>query len=55
MDEAAEAAGLTPVAVEPAAAAGRGSPAPTRSGITMGWADPAALARAKGAPGAGTG
>ncbi|HXY40251.1 MAG TPA: crosslink repair DNA glycosylase YcaQ family protein, partial [Vicinamibacteria bacterium] len=37
VDEAAQAAGLTPVAVETAAA---------RSGITMGWADPAALALA---------
>jgi uncharacterized protein len=48
VDEAAEAAGLTPVAVAPAGAAGRGTPALTRSGITMGWADPAALAQANG-------
>ena len=47
VDEAAEAAGLTPVAVAPAAA-GRGDPTPARSGITMGWADPAALAQANG-------
>ena len=51
VDEAAEAAGLTPVAVDPAAAAGRTSPAPARSGITMGWADPVALARANGSAG----
>jgi len=50
VDEAAEAAGLTPVAVAPAAA-GRGKPTPTRSGITMGWADPAALAQATGGAG----
>ena len=49
VDEAAEAAGLTPVAVGPATAGGHSSPA--RSGITMGWADPAALALA--AAGAG--
>ena len=48
VDEAAEAAGLMPVAVDPAAAAGRTSPAPARTGITMGWADPVALARARG-------
>jgi uncharacterized protein len=47
VDEAAEAAGLTPVAVAPAAA-GRNDPTPARSGITMGWADPAALAQANG-------
>ena len=51
VDEAAEAAGLTPVAVDPAAAAGRAGPAPTRSGITMGWADPVALAQANGGAG----
>jgi hypothetical protein len=51
VDEAAEAAGLTPVAVAPAAAAGRGIPTPARSGITMGWADPAALAQASGGAG----
>ena len=50
VDEAAEAAGLTPVAVAPAAA-GRGDPTPARSGITMGWADPAALAQAHGGAG----
>jgi uncharacterized protein YcaQ len=47
VDEAAEAAGLTPVAVE-SRAAGRGNPAAARDGITMGWADPGALARAAG-------
>jgi uncharacterized protein len=47
VDEAAEAAGLTPVAVETAAGGGRKSTA-TRSGITMGWADPATLAQASG-------
>jgi uncharacterized protein YcaQ len=51
VDEAAEAAGLTPVAVGLAAAAGRGGPTPTRSGITMGWADPVALAQASGGGG----
>jgi uncharacterized protein YcaQ len=51
VDEAAEAAGLTPVAVDPAAATGRPRPAPARSGITMGWADPVALARANGGAG----
>jgi len=45
VDEAAEAAGLTPVAVAASAAAGRGDRA-TRSAPTMGWADPAALALA---------
>jgi uncharacterized protein len=50
VDEAAEAAGLTPVAVAPAAA-GRGNATPARSGITMGWADPAALAQADGGAG----
>jgi len=47
VDEAAEAAGLTPVAVG-SGAAGRGNPAAARDGITMGWADPGALARAAG-------
>jgi uncharacterized protein len=51
VDEAAEAAGLTPVAVDQATAAGRRGPAPTRSGITMGWADPVALAQANGGAG----
>src|SRR2546429_2016401 len=51
VDEAAEAAGLTPVAVDPAAAAGRAGPAPARSGITMGWADPVALAQANAGAG----
>jgi uncharacterized protein YcaQ len=50
VDEAAEAAGLTPVAVVPAAT-GRNDPTPARSGITMGWADPAALAQANGGAG----
>jgi uncharacterized protein len=44
VDEAAEAAGLTPVAVE-SAAGRRGDPA-APSALTMGWADPAALALA---------
>ncbi len=48
VDQAAEAAGLTPVAVEPAAAGGRSSSAPARSGAAMGWADPVALAQAGG-------
>jgi len=49
VDEAAQAAGLTPVAVE--SAAGRGNRT-ARSALTMGWADPAALALAgAGAPG----
>jgi uncharacterized protein len=48
VDQAAEAAGLTPVAVEPAAAGGRSRSAPARSGITNGWADPVALAQAGG-------
>jgi len=49
VDEAAQAAGLTPVAVE--GAAGRGNRT-ARSALTMGWADPAALAlAAAGAPG----
>jgi uncharacterized protein len=47
VDEAAEAAGLTPVAVG-TGAAGRASPPAARNGITMGWADPAALAQAAG-------
>src|SRR6266480_653713 len=47
VDEAAEAAGLTPVAVG-TGAAGRASPPAARNGITMGWADPAALAQAVG-------
>ncbi len=47
VDEAAEAAGLTPVAVGTAAAR-RGNPAAARNGITMAWADPAALAQAAG-------
>ena len=51
VDEAAEAAGLTPVVVDPAAAAGRAGPAPARSGITMGWADPVALAQANAGAG----
>ena len=51
VDDAAEAAGLTPVAVGHATAAGRGSPARTRSGITMGWADPVALAQVNGGAG----
>jgi uncharacterized protein YcaQ len=50
VDEAAEAAGLTPVAVV-AAPSGRNDPTPARSGITMGWADPAALAQANGGAG----
>ena len=45
VDEAAEAAGLTPVAVAASAAAGRGDRV-TQSAPTMGWADPAALALA---------
>ena len=45
VDEAADSAGLTPVAVGASAAAGRGDRA-TRSAPTMGWADPAALALA---------
>jgi len=49
VDEAAQAAGLTPVAME--GAAGPGSRT-ARSALTMGWADPAALAlAATGAPG----
>ena len=49
VDEAAQAAGLTPVAVE--SAAGRGNRT-ARSALTMGWANPAALALADaGAPG----
>ena len=49
VDEAAQAAGLTPVAVE--GAAGRGNRT-ARSALTMGWANPAALALADaGAPG----
>jgi uncharacterized protein len=44
VDEAAQAAGLTPVAVE-SAAGRRGNRAP-QSALTMGWADPAALALA---------
>jgi uncharacterized protein YcaQ len=47
VDEAAEAAGLTPVAVGTGAAR-RASPPAARNGITMGWADPAALAQAAG-------
>jgi uncharacterized protein len=47
VDEAAEAAGLTPVAVG-TGAAGRASPPAARNGVTMGWADPAALAQAAG-------
>jgi uncharacterized protein len=47
VDEAAEAAGLTPVAVG-TGAAGRASPPAARNGITMGWADPAGLAQAAG-------
>jgi uncharacterized protein len=43
VNQAVQAAALTPVAVEPAAAGGPGT---TRSGITVGWADPAALALA---------
>jgi uncharacterized protein YcaQ len=45
VDEAAEAAGLTPVAVG-TSAADQGNRAAVRNGITMGWADPGALARA---------
>jgi uncharacterized protein YcaQ len=45
VDDAAEAAGLTPVAVGTNAAVGRGNRTP-RSAPTMGWADPAALAQA---------
>ena len=49
VDEAAQAAGLTPVAVE--SATGRGNRT-ARSALTMGWANPAALALADaGAPG----
>jgi len=48
VDQAAEAAGLTPVAVGPAAAGGRSSATPARTGITNGWADPVALAQASG-------
>ena len=51
VDAAAEAAGLTPVAVDPAAVAGRAGHGPTRSGITMGWADPMAVAQADGGTG----
>jgi uncharacterized protein YcaQ len=47
VDEAAQAAGLTPVAAE-TASGGRGGPAAARNGITMGWADPGALAQATG-------
>jgi uncharacterized protein len=47
VDEAAQAAGLTPVAVG-TAAAGRANPPAARNGVTMGWADPAALAQAAG-------
>lgn len=47
VDEAAEAGGLTPVAVGTGAAR-RASPPAARNGITMGWADPAALAQAAG-------
>jgi uncharacterized protein YcaQ len=46
VNEAAQKAGLIPVAVGPGAAGGPGSAAATGSGITMGWADPAALALA---------
>jgi uncharacterized protein len=45
VDEAAQAAGLTPVTVEASAAGGRGNRAAS-SAIAMGWADPAALALA---------
>jgi uncharacterized protein YcaQ len=48
VDEAAQAAGLTPVSVGPGPAGGARNSATTRSGITMGWADPAALAQAAG-------
>jgi uncharacterized protein YcaQ len=44
VDEAAQAAGLTPVAVE--SAAGRRGNRAAQSALTMGWADPAALALA---------
>jgi uncharacterized protein len=44
VDEAAQAAGLTPVAVE--SAAGRRGNRAAQSPLTMGWADPAALALA---------
>jgi uncharacterized protein len=43
VNQAVQAAALTPVAVGPGAAGGPGA---TRSGITVGWADPAALALA---------
>jgi uncharacterized protein len=47
VDDAAQAAGLTPVSIQPSAAgAGRGSPA--AQGAIMGWADPGALAAADG-------
>ena len=49
MDEAAEAAGLTPVAVDPRAAAGRPTRRPERH--NDGWADPAALAQANAGAG----
>jgi uncharacterized protein len=48
VDEATQAAGLTTVAVEAGGTGGRGRPATAPSGITMGWADPAALALAAG-------
>src|SRR5215831_7543067 len=51
VDEAAQAAGLTPVSVGPGTAAGGRKSAATRSGLTMGWADPAALAQAAGSGG----
>src|SRR5215470_4728171 len=46
VDEAAQAAGLTPVSVGTGAAAGPGRPPAARNAITMGWADPVALAQA---------
>jgi uncharacterized protein YcaQ len=48
VDEAAQAAGLTPVSVGTSAADGRGSSTATRSATVAAWADPTALAQAAG-------
>ncbi len=51
VDEAAQAAGLTPVSVGTGAAGDGRKPTATRSSITMGWADPAAVAQVNGGAG----